>query len=114
MEPVEHAYLEPAEEERSEDDVGGDGDEVVQDASSSISGSLGSEYSSGYDSESEEGDDEADDSPEEEDDEEDDTQAPTFMVPSRTIAAVEHPFLIMNQASALESFGPTPQYNSVS
>lgn len=41
-------------------------------------------------------------------------QAPAFKIPSRTISAVEHPFQIMDLDKGLETFGPTPQFASVS
>lgn len=47
-------------------------------------------------------------------DEEETPQAPSFKIPSRTIAAVEHPFLVMDLTKGLETFGPNPQYRSVS
>lgn len=40
-------------------------------------------------------------------------QAPAFKIPSRTIAAVEHPFLIQNLDKGLDTFGPNPQFQSV-
>ncbi|KAK2602429.1 hypothetical protein N8I77_008961 [Diaporthe amygdali] len=40
-------------------------------------------------------------------------QAPAFKIPSRTIAAVEHPFLIQNLDKGLGTFGPNPQFQSV-
>lgn len=40
-------------------------------------------------------------------------QAPAFKIPSRTIAAVEHPFLIHNLDKGLGTFGPNPQFQSV-
>lgn len=40
-------------------------------------------------------------------------QAPAFKIPSRTIAAVEHPFLIQNLDKGLNTFGPNPQFQSV-
>lgn len=112
MEPITHAYFQPPDDQHGDNQAVTGGDELAQDGSPSTSRS--SEYTSGYDSESDEDDDEAEDSLDEQQDEEEDSQAPTFPVPSRTIAAVEHPFLVMNQANALESFGPTPQYSSVS
>lgn len=42
------------------------------------------------------------------------SQAPAFKIPSRTIAAVEHPFLIQNLDKGLDTFGPNPQFQSVS
>jgi hypothetical protein len=41
-------------------------------------------------------------------------QAPAFKIPSRTIAAVEHPFLIQDLDKGLGTFGPNPQFQSVS
>ncbi|KAG8159029.1 hypothetical protein KVR01_011472 [Diaporthe batatas] len=40
-------------------------------------------------------------------------QAPAFKIPSRTIAAVEHPFLIQNLDKGIETFGTNPQFQSV-
>ncbi|PSS00793.1 RNA polymerase III transcription factor IIIC subunit-domain-containing protein, partial [Coniella lustricola] len=40
-------------------------------------------------------------------------QAPAFKIPSRTISAVEHPFLVMDVDKGLETFGPNPQFQSV-
>lgn len=40
-------------------------------------------------------------------------QAAAFKIPSRTISAVEHPFLIMDLDKGLETFGPNPQFPSV-
>lgn len=40
-------------------------------------------------------------------------QAPAFKIPSRTIAAVEHPFLVKNLDKGIDSFGPNPQFQSV-
>lgn len=51
---------------------------------------------------------------EEEEEEEEQLQAPAYKIPSRTIAAVEHPFLIMDVDKGLDTFGPNPQYQSVS
>lgn len=41
-------------------------------------------------------------------------QAPAFKIPSRTISAVEHPFLVMDIEKGLETFGPNPQFQAVS
>lgn len=46
-------------------------------------------------------------------DEEDIPQAPSFKIPSRTISAVEHPFMVKNLDKGLASFGPNPQFQSV-
>lgn len=85
--------------------------------------SPSSEESSVYDSnpdssEADESSDEDDDNSDDDgdDDEYDDDEpreAPTFMIPSRTIAAVEHPFMVVNTDKALETFGVNPQYRSV-
>lgn len=40
-------------------------------------------------------------------------QAPAFKIPSRTIAAVEHPFLVKNLDKGIETFGSNPQFQSV-
>ncbi|KAF3770984.1 hypothetical protein M406DRAFT_226956, partial [Cryphonectria parasitica EP155] len=39
--------------------------------------------------------------------------APAFKIPSRTISAVEHPFLIMDVDKGLKTFGPNPQFQAV-
>lgn len=41
-------------------------------------------------------------------------QAPAFKISSRIISAVEHPFQIMDLDKGLDTFGPTPQFESVS
>ncbi|ROW02778.1 hypothetical protein VSDG_01884 [Cytospora chrysosperma] len=40
-------------------------------------------------------------------------QAPAFKIPSRTIAAVEHPCLVKNIDKGIDTFGPNPQFQSV-
>lgn len=44
---------------------------------------------------------------------EDHSQAPAFKIPSRTIAAVEHPFMVKNVDKGIDTFGPNPQFESV-
>lgn len=40
-------------------------------------------------------------------------QAPAFKIPSRTIAAVEHPCLVKDLDKGVDTFGPNPQFQSV-
>lgn len=116
MEPVEYTYF----EETADDESANEEAAVLQDRESSAPSSSSSDYSSA--STSDEQDDESDqdgvDNDEEghfrdDQDEEEPPQAPSFAIPSRTISAVEHPFLVMNVDKALDSFGPNPQYDSV-
>lgn len=50
----------------------------------------------------------------EQEDDADIAAAPSFKIPSRTISAVEHPCIIKDLDKALATFGPNPQYQSVS
>lgn len=111
MEPVEYAYYEETADDDSANEV-----EVPQNQQSSASSGSSSDYSSA--SASEDHDNESDQDRLDNDgdgnqDDEEDPLAPSFAIPSRTISAVEHPFLVMNIDKALDSFGPNPQYDSV-
>lgn len=70
----------------------------------------GSEYDEASEDDEDEDDDEDD---EEEDDQEPEPEAPSFKIPSRSMAAVEHPFLIMNVDKGIETFGNNPQFPAV-
>lgn len=89
-----------------EDDFDGDeGDEERRAAPSRADGSSqGSSSDDQYDDQEDEDEPDVDVRP----------QAPAFKIPSRTISAVEHPFLVMNIDKGLETFGPNPQFNAVS
>ncbi|CAN8095690.1 unnamed protein product [Discula destructiva] len=106
MEPMEYTYYEETAEESADEVAGGPAAASPSNASSSYSDSVDS--SEEEDSNEDDDEDGAQDSQDEED-----ARAPSFLVPSRTIAAVEHPFLVMNIDNALDSFGPTPQYRSI-
>lgn len=108
MEPVEYTYYE---ETADDDDDSANEAEVPPNQESSASSRSPSEYSSS--SSSEEHNDESDQDEDGNQEDEQETQAPSFAVPSRTIAAVEHPFLVMNVDKGLETFGNNPQYDSV-
>lgn len=66
------------------------------------------------DEEEDEEDEEEDADNEDDEDDEEAPEAPSFKIPSRTIAAVEHPFLVMDVDKGVETFGPNPQFQSVS
>lgn len=110
MEPVEYAYYEETADDDSANEV-----EVPQNQQSSASSGSSSDYSSSVseDHDNEYDHDGLDNDGEGNQDDEEDPQAPSFAIPSRTISAVEHPFLVMNIDKALDSFGPNPQYDSV-
>lgn len=117
MEPIEYTYYEETADEESANEV-----QVSQHHASSSPSNLSSDYSSTSNSEDPDDgsdQDELDDDEEgglrndQDDEDEEAPQAPSFMIPSRTISAVEHPFLVMNVDKALDSFGPKPQYDSV-
>lgn len=102
MQPVEDT-------DYDEDNYDEDYDEIQAAPSPDTGSSSASTSDDQYDQEDE---DEQDDQLEHDDEET--FPAPVFKIPSRTISAVEHPFLIMDLDKGLETFGPNPQFNSVS
>lgn len=111
MEPVEYTYYEETADDDSANEVA-----APQTRESSASASSSSNYTSSSSSEEQEDESDQDEQGNDEEgnqDDDEEPQAPSFAIPSRTISAVEHPFLVMNIDKALDSFGPNPQYDSV-
>lgn len=111
MDPMEDTNISNAKDEENYGE-NSDGSDVAPSQDSGVSSASGSDGH--YE---QEGEDEQDDDQEQEEEEEEDEeqlQAPAYKIPSRTIAAVEHPFLVMDVDKGLDTFGPNPQFQSVS
>lgn len=129
MEPIEYTYYEETADESSGDVAAANGDKLPHYPEFASSSSRSSDYTSASDSSEDEeeeyeqdeldGDEESSSTSsssqdDQEAEDEEPSVAPSFKIPSRTIAAVEHPFLLMNINNGLETFGPNAQYHSVS
>lgn len=113
MDPMEDTNVSNANDEEKYDENfdGSDAAPSQGSGSSSASGSGGHYEQEG---EAEQDDDQEQEEDEEDEEEEQQLQAPAYKIPSRTIAAVEHPFLVMDVDKGLDTFGPNPQFQSVS